>query len=103
MAMFMMLEMEPRRFRTDEAFSHQLVRRVRGLTETNAGRWFDHRSGKVKRAYRDLPPRTARIMASILAKALGGGGLTLAKLEKRDQEDRHRSRHALADGAATLT
>lgn len=103
MAMFMMLEMEPRRFRSDDAFRLQLVRRVRGLTETNAGRWFDHRTGKVKRAYRDLPPRTARTMASILAKAFGGGGLALAKLEQRDREDRHRVRDALAEGAVTLT
>jgi hypothetical protein len=103
MAMFMMMEMEPRRFRSDDAFRLQLVRRVRGLTETNAGRWFDHRSGRVKRAYRDLPPRTARTMASVLAKAFGGGGLTLAKLEQRDGEDRLRASDALADGAATLT
>lgn len=102
MAMFMMLEMEPRRFRSDDAFRLQLVRRVRGLTETNAGRWLDHLTGKVKRAYRDLPPRTARTMASILATAFGGGGLTLAKLEQRDREVRHRARGALAEGAATL-
>lgn len=102
MAMFMMLEMEPRRFRSDDAFRLQLVRRVRGLTETNAGQWFDHRTCKMKRAYRDLPPQTARTMASILAKAFGGGGLTLAKLEQRDWEERHRARDALAEGAATL-
>jgi hypothetical protein len=34
--MFVMWEMEPRKFRSDDAFRMQLARRVRRLTEANA-------------------------------------------------------------------
>jgi hypothetical protein len=86
LAMFVMLEMEPRRFRSDDAFRVQLARRVRRLTEANASFYFDPVADKGKRVYRDLPPRAARLFASWLAEALGGAGLHLAQLEIRDIE-----------------
>jgi hypothetical protein len=54
LAMFVMWEMEPRRFRSDDAFRTQLARRVRRLTEANAAHYFDHIAGKGKRVYRDV-------------------------------------------------
>jgi hypothetical protein len=53
LAMYVMLEMAPRRFLSDDAFRFQLVRRIRGLTEVNAGEWYGHKTGKTKRAYKD--------------------------------------------------
>src|SRR5262249_28585994 len=46
LAMYLMLECDPRRFLSDEAFRFQLVRRIRGLTEVNAGTWWDHNAGR---------------------------------------------------------
>ena len=57
LAMFVMWEMEPRKFRSDDAFRMQLARRVRRLTEANAAHYFDHIAGKGKRVYRDVAPR----------------------------------------------
>jgi hypothetical protein len=37
LAMFLMQDQEPRKFRSDNAFLTQMVRRVRGLTKVNAG------------------------------------------------------------------
>jgi hypothetical protein len=84
LAMYVMLEMDPRRFLSDQAFRFQLVRRVRGLTEVNAGEWFDHKTGKTKRAYRDLSPRTTAVMADLLVRAFGAPGVMLAKREAED-------------------
>lgn len=42
LAMFVMLELEPRRFRDDQAFRFQLVRRVRAPGDVNAGLSWDH-------------------------------------------------------------
>lgn len=87
-AMYLMAEHRPRTFLCDQAFIHQLVRRCRGLTEVNAGTWYDHASGKAKRVYRDLPPRTVFILGQMIAETLGPVGLTVARSErrKRDQE-----------------
>jgi hypothetical protein len=73
-AVVMMLEMEPARFRTDSGFRTQLVRRVRALTDMNFGEHYNHKTGKVKRVYRDLPPRATAILGQWLADALGGAG-----------------------------
>ena len=60
LAMFVMWEMEPRRFRSDDAFRTQLARRVRRLTEANAAHYFDDVADKGKRVYRDVAPRSER-------------------------------------------
>jgi hypothetical protein len=84
LGIYVMLEMDPRRFLSDQAFRFQLVRRVRGLTEVNAGEWFDHKTGKTKRAYKDLSPRTTVIMADLLVQTFGAPGVMLAKREAED-------------------
>ena len=50
-------ELEPRRFRSDQAFWVQLARRARGLTDVNFGERWDNVRGKVQRCYRELTPR----------------------------------------------
>ena len=95
LAAVMMLEMEPNRFRTDRAFRTQLVRRVRALTDMNFGERYDHVSGRVKRAYRELPPRATAIMGQWLAEALGGAGLHVARLELREMEEKASERERL--------
>ncbi|MTK63866.1 MAG: hypothetical protein F8N15_04915 [Methanobacterium sp.] len=88
LAMYLLAEMEPRRFKSDRAFLFQLVRRVRGLAEVNAGEWYDHRSGRTKRVYRDLSPRTTLVMAEMLGDVFGCVGLTIARKEVEEIEGR---------------
>lgn len=82
MAMYLMLEEEGRRFRSDRAFDYQLVRRVRGLAEMSKGTYWDHSTGKKKRVYRDLPRRVVEVLAGWLKESFGGPGLQLARLEQ---------------------
>jgi len=96
-AMYLLLEDRPRRFTSDDAFRAQLVRRVRGLSEMNVGEWFDPREGRVKRAYRDLPPHAWKILAKWLASAFGGSGVFLAQLELRQREEKHQKAKMLAE------
>lgn len=63
-----------------------MVRRVRGLTPLNSDAWTDRKTGKAKRVYRDLAPRTVAVISQWLAEALGVAGLHFAKLERRDHE-----------------
>jgi hypothetical protein len=95
MAMYLLQDARPKSFKSDVAFVHQIVRRVRGLTEVNAGSWFDHSTGRVKRVYRELSPRTAVEMGALLVQALGAGGLHMVKLEHRDRDRKKAEAHEL--------
>lgn len=90
LAMYVMLDQEPRRFRSDAAFTTQLIRRVRGLSEVNVGEWYDHKTNKMKRVYRELPPKVVQVLAGWIVPILGGVGIKLAALERADYETRQR-------------
>lgn len=102
LALYLMHEQAPRRFRSDDAFRCQLVRRLRGLTDVNAGTWFDHGTGKVKRVYRDLPANTSVVMGTMLAEVFGVVGLLLARKEQEDAEKRRRENEELVKGISEL-
>lgn len=101
LAMFVMQELEARRFRSDGAFRTQLVRRIRGLLGGNARNSGDDTSGRTKRTYSELPPRAAAVMGQWLAEAFGGAGLRLARLEmeerNREQGERQELHQALSE------
>jgi hypothetical protein len=86
LAMFALGEQRPGRFKSDRAFGAQLSRRVRGLAEVNAGKHKDAKTGRVKRTYRDVPPRVLDCLAESLKVAFGVAGLKLAELERKDAE-----------------
>ena len=101
LAMFILQDQQPRRFTSDEAFDFQLVRRVLRLAPANAGTYWDQQTGKVRRVYRDVPPRTIRAIAAPLKEAFGAPGLMLATKEREDAqrgaEEHKRLTEALGD------
>lgn len=101
LAMVVMQEFDPRRFRSDRAFKTQLVRRVRGLTEANVQRHFNYRTGKDQRVYSELPPKATAIMGQWIAVSLGPVGLHLVALERQEIEktriDRQNFKQALSE------
>lgn len=96
LGLFIMQEQRPTRFATDAAFDFQLVRRVRGLTESNAGTYWDHEEQKSKRVYRDIPPRVIQAMAQPLKAAFGAAGLMLAAKEREEIVKANDERRRLA-------
>ena len=88
-------EWEPRRFRTDRAFTVQLVRRVRALGNVSAGSYYDHRTDKVRRVYRELTPRAVLALGAWITEALGGPGLRLARMDVQTEERKREERQAL--------
>lgn len=91
LAMFLMRDQQPHRFRADDAFVYQVVRRVRALADMNVGVWCNPVTGKNQRAYRDVPPQVVEIMGRWIVEALGPAGVYMAKLERRDDEE-HKAR-----------
>lgn len=100
LAMYMLMDLEPRRFRSDGAFRRQLARRVMRLSEVNVAEWYDHQTGRTKRTYRDFTPGAADIIAGWLVETLGAVGLHLAKLHLADIE---KTRQEKADFHKALT
>lgn len=86
LAMYLMQEEEPRRFKSDRAFDFQLVRRVRGLADINAGQYWDQKQQRTKRVYRDLPPTVTVTIAEYLKTAFGVAGLYVARLEQQEAD-----------------
>lgn len=86
LAMYLLHYAEPHRFKTDDAFRVQMVRRVRLLGDAYAERRWNPMTEKLTRAYRELPPRATEVIADWLVGILGGPGVHLAHLEKRDAD-----------------
>jgi hypothetical protein len=97
LALFAMEAQRPARFKSEKAFGFQLCRRVRGLAEVNAGTSWSAKEGRMKRTYRDVPPRVLDCLAASLKLAFGVAGLRLAELAKRDAEGERAERQSLND------
>lgn len=88
LAMYVMQQRQPRLFRSDTAFSTQLVRRVRGLSDVNVGEWYDSKAQRTRRVYRELPPRVVQVLAPWVASVAGVVGIKIAELEMKEEEAR---------------
>ncbi len=102
LAMYLMQEEYPHLFRSDQAFGGQLVRRVRSLAPISMACYYDHKSGKPKRVYRDLKPGTIAILAKLLQETFGVAGLTVTRLEREEMEKLHTERQALHNALESL-
>ena len=97
LAVYVMQELDPRRFRSDPGFRFQLVRRVRALADVNAGQRWDDKAEKVRRVYRELTPRAVATMGQWLAEALAGRAFSSG--DWRRAISRRRSRRSRRCGA----
>ncbi|RST88321.1 hypothetical protein EJC49_01075 [Aquibium carbonis] len=99
LGMYLMQGLEPLRFRSDEAFWTQLVRRVRGIASRSSGKTINAK-GTVRPLYREMPPRTSLVLQGWLKEAFGAAGLRLVQLEEQEaeaeREERREYRKALA-------
>lgn len=102
LALFLMQEEQPRRFKSDAAFDAQLARRARALTDTNAGSYWDDKAKRTKRVYRDVAPRTLAVIAEHIKAAFGVAGLYVARLEQRENEQTKNQQAALVEALENL-
>lgn len=102
LAMFILQNQHPGRFRTDSAFDFQLVRRVRGLAESSVGSYWDPKTQRSKKVYRDIPPRVMQVMAQPLKAAFGAPGMALAAKEREDVQKANDERQRLANALENL-
>jgi len=103
LAMFLLFEQSPHRFMSDKAFNFQLARRVRGLAEANSVSHYSATEGRIKRTYRDTPPRVLDCLAESLKVAFGVAGMRLAELEKKEVEGLKAEKQQLHDALKDMT
>lgn len=100
-AIVLLQRQHPQRFRSHRAFTQQVSGRVRGLSETNVGTWYDHQTRKVKRVYRDLPRIVSLLLGRWVLAAFGSLGLWIhgreTALAERRQLEAVAHRRALQD------
>ena len=102
LAMFSMWEQWPSRFQSDKAFVYQLSRRVRALAEVNSGSHWSAKEGRMKRTYRDVPPKTLECFGASLRVAFGLAGMRMAELDMKDVEGPVAERQELSDALKDL-
>jgi hypothetical protein len=102
LAMFSMWEQWPSRFKSDKAFIYQLSRRVRALSEVHTGSHWSAKDGRMKRTYRDVPPKTLECFGASLRVAFGLAGLRMAELDKKDAVGLVAERQELSDALKEL-
>lgn len=100
LALFMIWEMDPHRFRSDRAFRHQLVRCIRRLAKSKST--YIPKEGAFVSGNYILPPKATAKFADLLTAAFGGAGVMLARKERADVEARRKNREELAQGLAEL-
>jgi hypothetical protein len=101
-ALVLMQAEAPHWFASDRAFDIQLVRRVRGLTPSNAPAYRDPKTGKARRAYSELSPRAAGVMADWLRVTLGVLGQRVAMLLRLEREAEAKEDAELEDALMAL-
>lgn len=102
LALYLLASDQPRRFQSDHAFDFQLVRRVRTLTDSNAGQYWDNTNKKSKRVYRDIAPKTMRLLAAYLKETFALAGLVVANLETEEIQRAEAEREQLKNALGTL-
>ena len=101
LAMYLMQGAELHRFRSDNAFWTQLVRRVRGVASLATGETTSA-SGAKRLKYREMGPRTVNALKGWLVEAFGAAGLRLAQLEESEMEARRNERREFREALGEL-
>jgi hypothetical protein len=102
MAVYLVDEFEPGRFRSDEAFRACLLHAIR--REAGAERRFDYKTGsREKASYRLLSAKTRETAARWLVEGLGLVGLHVARQERARVNAKEGTKAAYRDAVATIT
>lgn len=86
LAIYIMRDQQPERFKGDAAFRVQLARRIRGLTSLNYYTFANPSTGEEVSLFKQTNPEALVILGDWLANAFGAFGLHFAKVERRKQD-----------------
>ena len=86
LAMGYLYEANPKRFADENAFGFQCARRLRALSDCSFGSRWDHQSSRVQKVYRDVSPKTLRVLWKlILDTKFPVYGIKIGKLDLKER------------------
>lgn len=100
--MHLYMHENPHRFSTDRGFTFELVRQFRSISDANVGFYDKSGSGKVKRAYKEIPPRTIGQLGYILVDGYKTFVALVRRHEIRQAERMQEARNLLQEGFDNL-
>jgi len=102
LAMWLMRDAEPRRFRSDKAFDFQLARRTLALAPRAAGSYWSQKEGRLRKVYREVPPKVTEMLGRMMRDAYGLAGLALAAKERAEATRAEEKTRAMVEAIEAL-
>jgi hypothetical protein len=93
----------PHRFSSDKGFTFELVRRFRSISDANVGLYENPDSGRVRRAYKEITPRTIEQLGVLLVEGFKTFAAFVRIHERKKAERAQNARNLLEEGFAELT
>ncbi|MGO9017321.1 MAG: hypothetical protein ACLQVJ_03125 [Syntrophobacteraceae bacterium] len=100
--MYLHMDDNPHRFRSDEGFAFELVRRFRSISDANIGLYENSYSGRVRRAYKEIPPRTIGQLGTMLIEGFKTFVAFVRIHERKQAERQQEARTLLQEGFAGI-
>lgn len=94
MAVVLLREDNPRRFKDDNALLFQISRRFRTLSEFNVSVWENSSKGEPRRCYRTPAPRHAKLLGETLMGALGVHAIAIHSKWSAEQAAKQKARRS---------
>lgn len=101
-AIYLLQERNSRRFASDRGFTFQLVRRFRALTDLNAGTYYNNKTGKVHRVYKDLPAQVTEFLGRTLIERYKTFVAFIIKRDRKKAEETKSATDLIAKGFNTI-
>ncbi len=101
--MYLLQDTNSHRFASDKGFTFELVRRFRSLSDANVGLYENSDNGRVRRAYKEIPPRTVAQLGAILVEGFKTFVALVRLHERKQAEQAQEARSLLQEGFAGLS
>jgi len=97
-SMFLLLHCHPHRFVSDRGFTFELVRMVRSLTDLNVGTFYNHRTGRVARVYKDLPARVVELMGEDIIETYKSWVALVLQHYEKEKKAKEKAKQLIVEG-----
>ena len=100
--MYLFQDVNEHRFASDRGFTFELVRRFRSISDANIGLYEDGYTGRVRRAYKEIPPKTIEQLGAMLIEGFKRFVAHVRLHEQRKAELEREARALQEEGFASV-
>jgi hypothetical protein len=96
-SLFLLQHDKPHRIASDRGFIFEAARLFRSLSPMNAGSYWSHKTGRVHKVYRDMPPRAVNVLGTLLVDAYAPWMGTVKQQWDKQQKQQEEIRELLRE------